>query len=155
MAEGIATVERRPRHHMIRIARQFHWEMGHRLPFHEGGCANIHGHSYTLWVEIEGTVDGHGMLMDYGDLKQIVQPLLEELDHSFACNESDALMADFLRTTPFKVVWFPFHTTAENLVEYLADRVWDRLGTFSAISALTLRLQETSISYAETRRQRS
>ena len=25
------------------ISKQFRWEMGHRLPFHEGLCKNIHG----------------------------------------------------------------------------------------------------------------
>lgn len=138
---------------MIKIARQFHWEMGHRLPFHEGGCANIHGHGYKLWVELEGNPDNNGMLMDYGDMKRNIQPILDELDHAFACFDADPVMVDFLKQTGFKVVYFPFHTTAENLVVHLADRIQDCLRGFPAISALTLRLQETEFSYAEIRRQ--
>ncbi len=49
-----------------RIAKEFHWEMGHRLPFHQGGCQNIHGHSYTMRVEIIGTIDpATGMVIEH------------------------------------------------------------------------------------------
>ncbi|MGA1250362.1 MAG: 6-pyruvoyl trahydropterin synthase family protein, partial [Candidatus Kapaibacteriota bacterium] len=49
-----------------RIAKEFHWEMGHRLPFHDGGCQNIHGHSYTMRVEVIGEIDpATGMVIDY------------------------------------------------------------------------------------------
>ena len=138
----------------MKIARQFHWEMGHRLPFHAGGCANLHGHSYKLWVEIEGGLDANGMLMDYGEMKSLVAPEIAELDHAFLCDEADTLMRDFLETTNFKRVYVPFTSTAEHLIEYLADRLWKVFAPVSAVSALRLRLQETDISYAETERKR-
>ncbi len=131
------------------IARQFHWEMGHRLPFHTGGCANIHGHSYKLWVEIEGEVDDNGMLMDYGDMKDAVKPVLDRFDHSFLCDEHDDVMRTFLATTNFKVVHVPFTTTAEHIVVHLLDLLTPVFTRHPRVSSLRLRLQETDISFAE------
>jgi 6-pyruvoyltetrahydropterin/6-carboxytetrahydropterin synthase len=133
----------------MKIAREFHWEMGHRLPFHAGGCYNIHGHSYRLWVELEGEPDENGFVMDYGEMSKLVRPVLNELDHSFLCDESDEVMAAFLRTTDFKVVYVPFTTTAEHIVTWLLDRLACVFSNCSNIFAIKLRLQETEISYAE------
>jgi 6-pyruvoyltetrahydropterin/6-carboxytetrahydropterin synthase len=139
---------------MTRIARQFFWEMGHRLPFHMGGCANIHGHSYQLWVELEGEANEYGMVLDYGEMKRLVRPLVERMDHAFMCDEGDELMTSFLKTTPFKVIYVPFTSTAENIADYLADELWLLFAAIPAINALCLRLQETDHSYAETTRRR-
>jgi len=134
---------------IVRIARDFHWEMGHRLPFHQGGCANLHGHSYRLRVEIEGVCDENGMLLDFADLKRLVQPLLAPLDHAFVCNENDGLMRGFLTEHGFKSVYLPFNSTAENLTKHLAGLIWDELQGHARFTALKLRLHETESSYAE------
>jgi len=53
----------------MKIAKEFRWEMGHRLPEHTGLCRNIHGHSYRMVVEITGDVLANGMIIDfYADL---------------------------------------------------------------------------------------
>ncbi len=139
---------------LMKIARDFHWEMGHRLPFHESGCANIHGHSYRLRVEIEGVCDENGMLMDYGDMKRLVTPVLDQLDHCFLCDDGDALMLGFFEGSGMKYKVVPFTSTAENLVLYLLDELWRMFEPWSRIRALNLRLQETEISYAEVGRGR-
>ena len=68
------------------ISKQFRWEMGHRLPFHEGLCKNIHGHSYEAHVILTGEPDANGMVMDYYDMKLLIQDKLDELDHCFLCD---------------------------------------------------------------------
>ena len=133
----------------MKIARQFHWEMGHRLPFHEGLCRNIHGHSYRLWVELEGTCDVHGMLIDYGELKKIIQPIIEPIDHCFICDESDAEVKAFLHTHNFKMVVVPFSTTAENIAAYLLEKIWRAFEHHERVHSITLRLAETETTWAE------
>ncbi len=134
----------------VRIAKSFHWEMAHRLPYHTAGCQNVHGHSYELHVTLAGRADERGMVLDYGDLKALVQPLVDELDHAFLCSTDDLLMLDFLRKSPLKVVYVEFPTTAENLVHYFLDRIRRRLPEHSNLTEIGVRVCETRTTYAET-----
>lgn len=134
-----------------RIAKDFRWEMGHRLPFHDSGCQNIHGHSYRLRVEITGEPDAHGMVMDYFDLKTAVQPLVDTLDHAFICDESDAVMQGFFRENPMKVVTVPFSTTAENIARYILEHITAELARAvgGRITSVSVRVSETETTFAE------
>ncbi|MDB5036453.1 MAG: 6-pyruvoyl tetrahydrobiopterin synthase [Chlorobi bacterium] len=132
-----------------RIAKDFHWEMGHRLPFHGGGCRNIHGHSYRMRVVIDGLLDDHGMVIDYFDLKEIVDPLVELIDHSFLCDDHDREMLAFFAANPLKHVVVPFLTTAENLAAWMLGEIAGRLTSYSHLTALTVRIHETERTYAE------
>ncbi len=138
-----------------KIAREFHWEMGHRLQHHKGLCRNIHGHSYRLWVEIEGEPDEHGMVMDYGDMKRIVTPVLGELDHCFLCSDSDTRMKEFFTDGDFKVVYVPFETTAENIAAYLLDKLWVKFSGMSRIESIRLQVHETQNTYAQVEKTRA
>ena len=131
------------------IAKDFHWEMGHRLPFHNGGCRNIHGHSYRMRVELVGRLDANGMVMDYFDMKELIEPLVEKIDHSFLCDESDREMRDFFERTPLKHVLVPFPTTAENLVGWFLKEIAKLLAPYPNILSLTVRIHETERTYAE------
>lgn len=133
----------------VRIAKEFHWEMGHRLPFHEGGCQNIHGHSYRMRVELEGSLDDNGMVLDYFDLKEIVEPIVARIDHSFLCDDRDATMIEFLSINALKHVVVPFRTTAENITTWMLQQIAESLTTRSNLTRLTIRLQETERVYAE------
>jgi len=134
----------------VRISKEFRWEMGHRLPFHEGGCRNLHGHGYRMEVEIEGLLDSNGMVMDYFDLKELVAPMVEEIDHCFLCDSADTLMLDFFAGQPLKHVVVPFLTTAENIAGWFAARIASALASRSAtMHRVTIRLYETATSCAE------
>lgn len=133
----------------IKIAKEFHWEMAHRLPYHRSGCQNIHGHSYRMFVEIEGAPGPNGMLMDYGDMKSLVKPIVDELDHAFLCSNDDEVMKPFLKTSGLKVVYVDFFTTAENLSFYFAKKIKEKLVPYKNIIAVKVRIQETTSSYAE------
>jgi len=133
-----------------RVAKEFRWEMAHRLPYHSGGCQNLHGHSYSAWVELEGEPDPQGMVLDYLELARLMQPIVQELDHAFLCDESDALMCEFFRQHPhFKVVYVPFATTAENIAAYIARRLARELSRYSNLCRLRVRVQETERTFAE------
>ena len=66
------------------LVTTFRFDAGHRLPNLPAGhkCASPHGHSYKVDVHVTGPVDPHvGWVMDFGQIKQIVRPLVEQLDH--------------------------------------------------------------------------
>jgi 6-pyruvoyltetrahydropterin/6-carboxytetrahydropterin synthase len=125
--------------------------MAHRLPYHTGGCQNVHGHSYRLWVEVEGEPDAQGMVMDYLDLKAVVEPLVKQLDHSFLCDRSDEMMMRFFHDNTLKVNYVDFPTTAENLAAYLLKEITLRLRESQnvLVKRLYVRVQETERTYAE------
>ena len=133
----------------IRIAKEFHWEMGHRLPFHSGGCQNIHGHSYRMRVELEGSLDENGMVIDYFDLKEIVEPIVARIDHSFLCDDRDEQMLAFFAINPLKHVVVPFRTTAENITSWMISQIAERLTAYPNLTRLSIRLMETERVHAE------
>jgi 6-pyruvoyltetrahydropterin/6-carboxytetrahydropterin synthase len=71
------------------LGKEFRFEAAHELPYHDGKCARLHGHSWRGVVYVSGAAliqSGHksGMVMDYGDIKAFLQPLLDDyLDHHF------------------------------------------------------------------------
>ncbi len=74
---------------MIKLSKEFRFEASHRLDFHDGKCANLHGHSWIAVISILSTTDAiqkHGakenMLMDYSDLKKPMKAIIDRLDHS-------------------------------------------------------------------------
>jgi 6-pyruvoyltetrahydropterin/6-carboxytetrahydropterin synthase len=125
--------------------------MAHRLPFHDGGCRNVHGHSYRMLVELGGEPDKNGMVLDYFVLKQLVDPLVEQIDHAFLCDEHDALMMDFLGTSGLKSYTVSFPTTAENIAQWFFERLSDVFVPYKNIRELRVRVEETERTYAEVR----
>jgi 6-pyruvoyltetrahydropterin/6-carboxytetrahydropterin synthase len=68
----------------LSLSKNFHFEAAHWLPtFPEGHkCRRLHGHSFRFDVVVEGEVDpAKGYLIDYGEIKAIVGPIVDQLDH--------------------------------------------------------------------------
>ncbi len=96
------------------LTKVFRFEAAHQLVYHGGKCARPHGHSYRLEVTLRGPVkdtpgrSDHGMVMDFGDLAQLVrEAVLERLDHT-----------DLNQVTGV-------YTTAENLAHWIWDALVD------------------------------
>lgn len=132
----------------MKIAKEFKWEMGHRLPFHKGKCKNIHGHTYRMRVELEGELDKNGMVIDYYDVNEMIEPLVNELDHTFLVCENDREMIEVLdKLNSLKIV-VPFETTAENITKYFLKKIKEKIGSPS-IKTIKVRVYETEKTYAE------
>ena len=73
------------------IYKKFLFDSAHYLPHVPAGhkCKNLHGHTYTLTVFIEGVPISHeGWIMDFGDLKRIMKPVIDMVDHQLLNNIS-------------------------------------------------------------------
>lgn len=118
----------------VSITKKFEFEAAHKLPDHPGKCKNLHGHSYRLEVTVSSDkLNDQGMVMDFGDLKVIVnEHVINTLDHTY--------LNDF----------FP-NPTAEIMTEW----IWLTLDVFITeiekrrVQLKCIRLYETSNSYAE------
>ena len=132
----------------MKIAKEFRWEMGHRLPEHFGLCKNIHGHSYKMIVEFEGELDKNQMVIDYYDVEKIINPVIEKLDHAFMVNIDDKIVIEFLEKMNSKKVVVGFNSTAENICNYLLSEI-KKCSLPSNISSVKVRVYETQFDYAE------
>jgi 6-pyruvoyltetrahydropterin/6-carboxytetrahydropterin synthase len=132
----------------MKIAKEFRWEMGHRLPEHFGLCKNIHGHSYKMIVEFEGELDKNQMVIDYYDVEKIINPVIEKLDHSFMVTKDDKIVLEFLEKMNSKKIVVNFNSTAENICNYLLSEIKKCLLPAN-ISSVKVRVYETQFDYAE------
>ena len=107
----------------FRVERKFTFPMGHRLSKHKGACANIHGHNVTLLVGVKSLVLNHNdMVIDFHDLKELVNPLVKQWDHSLILNATDKPVAKKSVLT-HKAFYYDFDPTAEKLSEYLYHEI--------------------------------
>lgn len=112
----------------------------------------MHGHSYRMRVSVNGTLDPNGMVVDYFDLRRVVDPVIDRIDHAFLCDESDTTMLAFLEENDMKRVVVSFPSTAENIAIWLLDQVIDQLKGYDNITSIAVRLHETDRTYAEARK---
>jgi len=139
----------------VRVTKEFHFEIAHALWNYDGPCKNLHGHSYKLFVTIIGSPikdelsSKNGMVIDFGDLKQIVKrEIVDELDHAVILNSKaiENIPQEISQMFERRLI-VDFQPTCENLVIDFAQRIKkhlpDRLQLFS------LKLHETETSFAE------
>lgn len=72
--------------HRVRLVRAFTFEAAHRLPGAPPGhkCRRLHGHSFRVELVCEGEVDPEtGWLIDFGEIKSVFDPFLDQLDHRY------------------------------------------------------------------------
>jgi 6-pyruvoyltetrahydropterin/6-carboxytetrahydropterin synthase len=102
------------------LIKTFRFEAAHSLPHVPPGhkCARLHGHSYRVDVHVTGEPDSRtGWVIDFGRIKNVVAPILEELDHR-CLNELPGLE----------------NSTSERLAQYLWDRIAAKLPNLSAVT---------------------
>lgn len=72
---------------MWQLQKEFRFESSHFLPNHDGKCRRLHGHSWLGTVYVQGDHlhpqggPKGGMLIDYGDIKAALEPIVDMLDH--------------------------------------------------------------------------
>jgi len=52
----------------------------HSIPGH-AKCGRVHGHNFKVEVEISGSVKENGMVMDFFELKKVVNEIISKFDH--------------------------------------------------------------------------
>jgi 6-pyruvoyltetrahydropterin/6-carboxytetrahydropterin synthase len=81
---------------------------GHYLRNYQGKCENPHGHNYRVLVTLRGeTLDETGLLLDFKELKNILRPVVDYLDHQMIND-----LEPFTKVNP----------SAENLARYFFDQ---------------------------------
>lgn len=127
----------------VLVSKEFTFDAAHHLHAYDGKCMNLHGHTYKVIFGISGFLDDRGLMIDFGDIKDIWKNEIEiYLDHRYL-NE----------TLP------PMNTTAENMVVWIYEKMKESLNNeerqkqYLGARVEFVRLFETPTSYAEARRE--
>ncbi|HOV26534.1 MAG TPA: 6-carboxytetrahydropterin synthase QueD [Pseudobacteroides sp.] len=69
---------------LMSITKVFTFDSAHHLDGYEGKCKYIHGHTYKLEVTLKGPVDKNGFVIDFTELKRIVEDnVISVVDHKY------------------------------------------------------------------------
>lgn len=103
---------------MWTVSKEFHFDAAHSLPHlpETHKCHHLHGHTYKVVVHCSGDlIPDKSWVVDYADIKSVVQPLVDVLDHK---NLNDVLNV---------------HTTAENIAFWFYWNLREKLACLSKV----------------------
>lgn len=140
---------------IVRVTKEFKFEMGHSLLGYDGVCKHAHGHSYILFVTVKGkpiadtTNTKLGMVLDFGDLSSIVNEYIVDVyDHSLAVNKDLPEDAFSTKYEMFQNVHrMDFQPTCENFVIHFAEILKAHLP--ASVHLHSIKLHETAKAFAE------
>lgn len=139
----------------IRLTREFNFEMAHALDGYDGLCRNIHGHSYKFFVTVLGEPCNDpsnpklGMVMDFGDLKRIVNQLIvDRFDHALVLtdNADNRRLLAQMQPKWEKIELLPYQPTCEMMLSDFASMLIPALPAH--VKLVELKLYETEKSMA-------
>jgi len=120
---------------MYTVFKDYSFSAGHAIRGHTRGCQNLHGHNYRVRVHVAAAeLDRLGMVIDFADLKTIVDQVLGRFDH--------AVLND---VPPFD----ERNTTAELLSQFIFEQVEGRLPAGRRVRRVEVWETETSCAIYE------
>jgi 6-pyruvoyltetrahydropterin/6-carboxytetrahydropterin synthase len=124
------------------IHANLRFSAAHMIPCHQF-CGGIHGHSYHVDVQVEGERSGEfGFVVDFKKVKDLMRAICEKLDHKVLIplksdkiefknleNSIDFIIGDKEYKLPAEdCCLLPLKSTsAEDLAEFLADKLYNSL----------------------------
>ncbi len=115
----------------------------HFLIFPDGTAERLHGHNYKVFVSVETPLDGHGLVVNFSEIKPIIRALADSLDEHFlvpgqhpvlSCEEKDGGLYEIryqerLYLIPKEdVIVMPItNTSAENLAAWFGRELIARV----------------------------
>ena len=136
----------------VRLTKEFGFETAHALDGYHGKCKDIHGHSYHLKVTILGSpkkdpqASDCGMVMDFGDLKDIVREhVVKQFDHHLILRKDSRFKG--IEEKNERMRYVDYQPTCENMLLEIVDIILQNLP--EDIHLHSAHLRETATSYAE------
>lgn len=139
---------------MYKLKTKVSFDSAHFLKDYDGKCSNIHGHRWTVEIEVgaetlEHDTQNRGMVVDFSNLKKDLREIADYFDHSLIMETGslrqateDALIAENLR-----IVKVDFRPTAENFAKYIYDEMTSR--GYKVIEASVYETPNNVASYCE------
>lgn len=116
---------------MVIIGIKTHFDAAHYLPNYPGKCKEMHGHTWTVWVEVEGEIDERTqMVLDFIELKKLINDCIGKYDHH--------ILNDLLPSIITEEGIFSCIPTCEAL----AKQIKKDLQKFSTLTINSIKVQE-------------
>lgn len=124
---------------MYYLSRMFEFEAAHRLSKHRGKCHNIHGHNWKVEVVVASmSLNNDDMVIDFGDLRKIVNRIMDHYDHKLLLNAADEYTGTM--GSHFPVI---FITHGDPTSELLAKHIYKNLA--QEINAPDMRVHSITV----------
>ena len=122
---------------MFKLKRTINIAASHSLKGHPK-CGRMHGHNYNITVTVEGKeTASNGMLIDFGDLKNILSNVLGRYDHMHI-----GRLPDGWQGNPDHIIQVPFEfVSSENLAKHWAEEIQQKLP--ESLEVCQIEVQET------------
>lgn len=98
------------------VFKEFKFSAAHHLTILGHKCSVMHGHNYRVTLEFLGDIDPNGMIIDFHRIKEVVNPVIESLDHK--------CLNDIIEGG----------STSENIVNWMAGKIKYELPNLSKIT---------------------
>ena len=136
----------------MEVTKQFKAEIAHRLiSSYSTKCQSIHGHSYLFRVTMGSEhLNSDGMVIDFGEVKDKLGPLIDAWDHSYMFSKDDVLADHYklmAKTVPLRLIEVDYNPTAENMA-YHIFRACIKLG----LPVKHIEVQETATGWCRAER---
>ncbi|PYY14108.1 MAG: 6-carboxytetrahydropterin synthase QueD [Acidobacteria bacterium] len=125
---------------MYEVTVEDSFAAGHYLRNYRGKCENPHGHNYKVRITLQGPeLDQAGLLLDFKELKLVMKPVIERLDHRMI---NDVVPFTTLNPSAENLAKFFFDETNVNLKSSTSGRVSVKEVTIWETDTTTARYSE-------------
>lgn len=111
------------------VSRAVTFDAAHLLPYYEGKCKNLHGHTWKVEVAVEGRImEEHGLVVDFSRLKQWMEDnIVMEYDHTYLNDKMDNPTAENIALA-IKEMFGATGWSISGDIKLAWIRVWEGLG---------------------------
>ena len=129
---------------MFQITRSMYTETAHLLRNHPGKCRFLHGHSYKWSVYVDCEHLSNGMVMDFTDLKEIMNRIIEPYDHALVVDTDTWCVLKQVFHDDTRVVVYVDRPTAEVMARTVFRGIRELLPEGCEIRGVTCRETENN-----------
>lgn len=101
----------------VRLRKAVHvFSAGHFITLSDDLCEPVHGHNWTVGVDVEGLPDAHGMVIDFIALRDAIAAIVSRLDHKMLLPTENRRLSVTTAAGP--------HGYSETTVVFKGSRRW-------------------------------
>ena len=119
---------------MYKVRVRSDFSGAHNLRGYKGKCEELHGHNWYVEAEVRSDkLDESGMVVDFKDLKAVLEDIIPDMDHNYLNK-----MEYFLNINP----------TSENIARYVFENLSKKRPDFDLDNVTVWETNSSSATYS-------